>query len=345
MKDLPKRNHRVVLASRPVGTPTPQNFAFEDIPLPEPGAGELLLRTLFLSLDPYMRGRMNDAKSYAAPVPVGGVMTGGTVCEVVAAAHGGHIAVGDVVLAQSGWQEYAVAREADVTVLDPSYAPLSTALGVLGMPGLTAYAGLVEIGKPQPGETVVVAAATGPVGSLVGQLAKRHGARAVGIAGGPEKCAYARTHFGFDACIDHRAADFVEQLHAAVPSGIDVYFENVGGAVLEAVVPRLNPFARVPVCGIISWYNATSFPGPDRMPMLMRAILSNRITVRGFIVWDFSHLRDRFLLEVGPAVRDHHIVYREDVVDGLDNAPDALIGLLEGRNFGKVVVRVDHGTR
>jgi NADPH-dependent curcumin reductase CurA len=335
----PETNRRVVLASRPVGPPTTENFRLEAVPVPAPAAGEVLLRTTYLSLDPYMRGRMSDAKSYATPVAVGGVMTGGTVAEVVAS-QSDRFAPGDAVLAQSGWQEFAVARDADVVKLDPSLAPLSTALGVLGMPGLTAYAGLFEIGKPQAGETVVVAAATGPVGSMVGQLAKQKGCRVVGVAGGPEKCAFAEREFDFDVCVDHRAPDFAERLRAAAPAGIDVYFENVGGAVLEAVVPLLNMFARVPVCGLISWYSATSFPGPDRLPLLMRAVLSNRVAIRGFIVTDFAELRGRFLAEVGPAVRDGRIAYREDFVEGLERAPEALIGLLEGRNFGKVVVRV-----
>ena len=339
MTNLPHRNHRVTLASRPVGPPTIANFTFDDVPVPPIAAGEVLLRTIYLSLDPYMRGRMNDGKSYATPVAIGGVMTGGAVSEVVAS-HAGDVAVGDIVESPSGWQEYAVVRGADVRKIDRSLAPISTALGVLGMPGLTAYAGLFEIGEPQKGETVVVAAATGPVGATVGQLAKQMSCRVVGIAGGAEKCAFAERELGFDICVDHRAPDFAALLRAAVPSGIDVYFENVGGAVLEAVIPLLNPFSRVPVCGIVSWYNATSFPGPDHLPMLMRAVLSNRVTVRGFIVSDFADLRPRFLAEVGPAVRDGKIAYREDRIAGLDKAPEGLMGLLEGRNFGKVVVEV-----
>ncbi len=335
----PTVNKRIVLAARPTGEPTADTFRLEETPVPEPGAGEVLLRTVYLSLDPYMRGRMNDKKSYVPPVELGAVMVGGAVSEVIESRYDG-IAPGDYVEAPTGWQEVALASGAAVRKVDPAAAPLSTAVGVLGMPGLTAYAGLLEIGKPQPGETVVVAAATGPVGSLVGQIAKRFGARAVGVAGGAEKCAFAERELGFDACLDHRAPDFAERLAAACPAGIDVYFENVGGLVLESVVPLLNPFSRMPVCGLVAWYNATSFPGPDGTPALMRAILSNRVTVRGFIVVDFAHLAERFRADVGRWLRDGEIVYREDVVDGLERAPAALIGLLRGENFGKVVVRV-----
>jgi NADPH-dependent curcumin reductase CurA len=339
MKTLPTLNRRVVLASRPVGAPTADNFSFEEAPVAEPGPGQLLLRTIYLSLDPYMRGRMSAAKSYAASVEVGGVMVGGTVSEVVVSNHDG-FAPGDIVESYAGWQEYAIADGTGLVKVDRTRGPISTALGVLGMPGLTAYAGLREIGKPKAGETVAVAAATGPVGSLVGQLAKQQGCRTVGIAGGAEKCAYAERELGFDVCVDHRAPDLRAALKAAAPSGIDVYFENVGGAVLEAVVPLMNPFSRMPVCGIIAWYNATSFEGPDHLPMMMRAILSNRITVRGFIVTDFAGLRAEFLSDVGRLVREGRVVYREDVVEGLERAPEAFIGLLEGRNFGKMVVRV-----
>ncbi len=336
---LPTMNRRVVLASRPTGEPVAENFRFEDEPLRPLAAGEVLVRTVYLSLDPYMRGRMNDTKSYATPVAIGGVMVGGAVSEVIASQNDA-FAVGEYVEGGTGWQTYAISDGAGLRKIDRALAPLSTAVGVLGMPGLTAYAGLLEIGKPKPGETVVVAAATGPVGSLVGQIAKRYGTRVVGIAGGPEKCAYAVDELGFDACLDHRAEDLAGRLKAACPSGIDVYFENVGGAVLEAVIPLLNMFSRVPVCGIVSWYNATSFPGPDRLPMLMRAVLSNRVTIRGFIVSDFAELAGKFRSEVGQWLREGRIVYREHVVEGLENAPAGLIGLLRGENFGKAIVRV-----
>jgi NADPH-dependent curcumin reductase CurA len=249
-----------------------------------------------------------------------------------------------VVLGYTGWQKYAVANAATVRKLDPSQAPVTTALGVLGMPGFTAYAGLTQIGHPKPGETVVVAAASGPVGATVGQLAKILGARAVGIAGGPEKVAYLR-EIGFDAAVDHRAGDLAEQLAAATPDGIDVYFENVGGHVWHAVFPRLNPFARVPVCGLVAHYCETELPsGPDRTAVLMSAILRKSLTVRGFIQTEFAgSLMDEFLARATPWVRDGSLKYREDIVDGLENAPEAFIGMLQGKNFGKLLVRVSTG--
>ncbi|MFC4605629.1 NADP-dependent oxidoreductase [Rhodococcus kronopolitis] len=337
---LPAENLRVVLASRPVGEPVLSDFRVESVPVPEVSSGQLLLRTRYLSLDPYMRGRMSDAKSYAEPMAVGDVMVGGTVCDVIESREPG-IDVGDIVLAFSGWQQYAVADARHVRKLDPRLAPPRTALGVLGMPGFTAYAGLLEIGRPQPGETVVVAAASGPVGSAVGQIAKIKGARAVGIAGGPEKCAYL-TELGFDAAIDHRAPNFAEQLAAAVPGGIDVYFENVGGAVWDAVLPLLNTYARVPVCGLISQYNRTSRPeGPDRAPALMSAILTRSLTIRGFIQSEFVGTRYAdFIGEMSEWVHQGRVQYREDIVNGLENAPAAFIGMLEGRNFGKLIVNV-----
>ncbi|MFL5146542.1 MAG: NADP-dependent oxidoreductase, partial [Microvirga sp.] len=251
-----QQNRRIVLASRPVGEPKPTDFRLESAPVPEPGPGQVLLRTLWLSLDPYMRGRMSDAKSYAKPVGIGEVMTGGIVGEVVRS-NDPKFAPGDLALGMGGWQEYAVLAGKELRKVDPAATPPSTALGVLGMPGMTAYTGLLNIGQPKPGETVVVAAATGPVGSLVGQIAKLKGCRAVGIAGGADKCRALIEEFGFDAAVDHRAPDFPEKLKAACPKGIDVYFENVGGAVWDAVFPLLNDFARIPVCGLIANYNMT----------------------------------------------------------------------------------------
>ena len=324
-------NRRIVLASRPDGEPNPSNFRLETEPVPEPGPDQVLLRTRWLSLDPYMRGRMSAAKSYTKPVEVGEVMGGGTVSEVVASRHPG-FAIGDIVLSQSGWQDYAVSGVQGLRKLDPSVAPLTTALGVLGMPGMTAYTGLLTIGQPKPGETVVVAAATGPVGSLVGQIARLKGCRVVGVAGGPEKCRYLLEELGFDAAVDHRAPDLPGTLREACPKGIDVYFENVGGAVWNAVFPLLNEFARVPVCGLVAHYNDTELPaGPDRTPMLMRAVLTKRLTLRGYIVWDFADQADAFHRDVTGWLRDGKIRYREDVVSGLENAPEALIGLLKGR--------------
>jgi len=331
---------RIVLASRPTGEPTPQNFRSEDVPLPKPGPGQVLLRTLWLSLDPYMRGRMSEGPSYAAPVGIGETMVGGTVNEVIAS-NNPDFAVGDIVLAHSGWQTHALSDGKGLRKVDPKLAPISTAVGILGMPGMTAYMGLLEIGKPQPGETVVVAAASGPVGSLVGQIAKIKGARAVGIAGGAKKCAYVKDELGFDDCVDHRAGDFPERLAAACPKGIDVYFENVSGAVFDAVLPLFNPFARVPVCGLISQYSATGLPpGPNRLPVLMRAVLTKRLTIRGFIVSDFAAKQSEFLRDVSAWLKEGRIKYREDVVDGLERAPAAFIGLLKGENFGKMLVRV-----
>src|SRR5215471_7070920 len=331
---------RIVLASRPAGEPKLSDFRTEEYAVPTPGEGQVLLRTVWLSLDPYMRGRMSDAASYAQPVPIGGVMEGGTVCEVIAS-NNPQFKKGDIVLARAGWQTHAVSDSKGLTKIDPKLAPISTAVGVLGMPGMTAYTGLLEIGKPNAGETVVVAAASGAVGSAVGQIAKIKGARAVGIAGGKEKCDYVTRELGFDACIDHRDPDLGARLKEACPKGIDVYFENVGGAVFEAVFPLLNPFARVPVCGLIAHYNATSLsPGPILLPHLMRAILTKRLTFRGFIVSDFSARYGDFMRDVSAWVGEGRIKYREDVVEGLENAPRALIGLLRGENFGKLLVRV-----
>jgi NADPH-dependent curcumin reductase CurA len=282
-----------------------------------------------------MRGRMSAAKSYAKPAAVGAPMVGGTVGEVVTSRHPNY-AAGDIVLGYGGWQDYALSSGAGLRKLDPAAAPVSTALGVLGMPGMTAYVGLTEIGQPKPGETVVVAAASGAVGSVVGQIAKIKGCRAVGIAGGAEKCRFVADELGFDACVDHRAPDVAKQLEAACPQGIDVYFENVGGAVQQTVWPLLNDFARIPVCGLIAQYNAaTPMPGPD-----MFSVLRKRLLLRGFIVSDFAAKQGDFLRDVGEWVRSGRIKYREDVVDGLEQAPAAFLGLLQGKNFGKLLVRV-----
>ncbi len=333
-------HQRILLAARPEGRPKPSDFRLEQGAVPEPGDGEVLLKILYLSLDPYMRGRMNAGRSYAKPVEIGGLLEGGTVARVIASRHEGY-AVGDIVLSHSGWQSHELSNGAGLRKLDPAAAPVTTALGVLGMPGFTAYSGLLTIGRPQPGETVAVAAASGPVGSAVGQIAKLKGARAVGIAGGPEKCAFARKELGFDAVVDHRAPDFAEQLKTACPKGIDVYFENVGGAVWDAVFPLLNDFARIPVCGLIAQYNSTgSFPGPDRLPVVMRDVLSKSLTIRGFIQREFADQRKSFYREMGEWVRSGAVRYREDIVDGLEAAPEALTGLLEGKNFGKLIVRV-----
>jgi len=331
---------QIVLARRPHGEPTPDDFRTETVTVPAPADGEVLLRTIYLSLDPYMRGRLSDAESYAESWAVDAPLQAGTVSEVVES-RSDRFSPGDLVLGYTTWSTYAIAPAKLLRRLDPEAAPLTTALGVLGMPGFTAYAGLTVIGRPQEGETVVVAAASGPVGSMVGQLAKRAGARAVGIAGGPHKCAWVR-EAGFDAAIDHRSPTFVDDLAAATPDGIDVYFENVGGAVWDAVLPRLNRYARVPVCGLVSHYNDTAAPdGPNRAPALMTRVLTKSLTIRGFIQDEFvaDHYKT-FQQTVGPLVADGSITYREDIVEGLQNAPAALIGLLRGDNFGKLVVQV-----
>ncbi len=337
---MTEENVQIRLASRPEGAPSAKNFDVERGPKPSPGDGQVRVRTRYLSLDPYMRGRMSDAPSYAPPVPVGGVMVGGTVGVVEESRHP-DFAEGDRVLAMGGWQRFSIVGGSDLRKLELPDAQLSLALGALGMPGFTAWWGLEHIGQPKAGETLVVAAATGPVGSMVGQLAKRAGARAVAVAGGPDKCRVATEELGFDASVDHRAADFAEQLAAACPEGIDVYFENVGGEVLEAVMPLLNEHARIPLCGLVAHYNATSLPeGPDRTPLLLGLVLRKKIRLQGFIIADHFAELGTFAGEVAPAVLKGEITIREDVVEGLENAPGAFIGMLTGKNFGKLVVHV-----
>ncbi|MGJ5012317.1 NADP-dependent oxidoreductase [Bradyrhizobium oligotrophicum] len=330
---------RIVLASRPVGEPKPSDFRLEEHAIPTAGAGEVLLRTIWLSLDPYMRGRMSDGPSYAQPVPVGGVMEAGTVCEVAASNNPG-FKPGDIVLARAGWQTHAVSDGKGLAKIDPSLAPISTAVGVLGMPGMTAYTGLLDIGQPKPGETVVVAAASGAVGSAVGQIARIKGARAIGIAGGKDKCDYVKSEFGFDDCLDHRDPDLAAKLKEACPKGIDVYFENVGGAVFEAVFPLFNAFARMPVCGLIAHYNDTQSVAPKWAGALMRNVLTKRLLIRGFIVSDFASRHGDFLRDMSAWVREGKVKYKEHVTEGLENAPAAFMGLLKGANFGKQLVRV-----
>lgn len=334
-------NTRILLAARPDGPPKTSDFQIEDAPVPEPAEGQVLLKVVYLSLDPYMRGRMSAAKSYAAPVEIGAVMEGGTVARVEKSRHP-HYAEGDIVLSHSGWQSYALSDGRGLRKLDPAVAPVSTALGVLGMPGFTAWSGLLVIGQPKPGETVVVAAASGAVGSVVGQIARIKGARAIGIAGGEEKCAWVRDELGFDAAVDHRAPDLERQLATACPDGIDVYFENVGGKVWDAVFPLLNTYARVPVCGLISSYNARPGEnnGQDRLPGFLRAVLTRSLYVRGFIQREFADRFAEFHRDATQWIASGQLRYREDIVDGLTNAPQAFIGLLEGRNFGKLLIRV-----
>ena len=333
-------NRQIRLAARPEGAPKKSDFELVETPVPEPGEGELVARTIYLSLDPYMRGRMNDAKSYAQPVGIGEMMTGGAVSHVIAS-NNPRYSEGDILFGYSGWQDYALTNGKGFRKLDPAKAPITTSLGILGMPGMTAYTGLSNIGQPKEGETLVVAAASGAVGATVGQIGKIRGCRVVGVAGSPEKCEFVTGELGFDACLSHRDPDFADNLASACPDGVDIYWENVGGKVFEAVLPLFNFFARVPVCGLIAQYNATALPeGPNKIPLLMRSVLSNRLRMQGFIVWDFAHQEAEFQETMSGWVRDGKVKYREDFTDGLENAPEALIGLLKGENFGKKIIRV-----
>jgi hypothetical protein len=336
-------NRRIVLNARPHGAPTASDFRLENCPIPKPEDGPLLLRTLYLSLDPYMRGRMSDGPSYAAPVAIGDVMVGGTVSRVEASRLD-NFKVGDLVLGYTGWQDHALSDGKGLTALDPEDPHPSRALGVLGMPGFTAYMGLLDIGRPVAGETVVVAAASGPVGSVVGQIAKIKGCTVVGIAGGEKKCRYVMDELGFDFCVDHHAEDLPGNLAAACPKGIDVYFESVGGAVFDAVLPLLNTKARVPLCGLVAGYNATELPpGPDRLGLLVGTLLRQRIKMQGFIVFDdYGPRWSEFADAMGKWVREDKIKVREDIVFGLEKAPEAFIGLLTGENFGKLVIQLAH---
>ncbi len=333
---------RVVLARRPQGAPVAEDFRLEDAPVPEPGEGEVLVRVTHLSLDPYMRGRMDDAPSYAAPVGIGETMQGGTVGEVVTANARG-FAAGDKVFGMCGWATHGVVPGKMLRKLDPS-VPDTTALGVLGMPGFTGWYGLTRIGQPVEGETLVVAAATGPVGSMVGQLAKRRGLRTVAVAGGPEKCRMATETFGFDAAIDHRAHADASEMRAALaeaaPNGIDIYFENVGGTVLKGVLPLMNTHGRIPVCGTIAWYDGAGASDRDSLPLAWRSILVKRLLVQGFIIMDHWDQFAEFLREVTPLVASGEIAYVEDVAEGLANAPAAFMAMLKGGNSGKQIVRV-----
>ncbi|WP_138936247.1 NADP-dependent oxidoreductase [Roseovarius arcticus] len=335
------QNRQFVLAERPKGEPNENTLRLETGELPEPGKGQMLLRNEYLSLDPYMRGRMSDAPSYAAPVQIGDVMVGGTVAQVVTSDVDG-FEQGDWVVAFGGWQDYALSDGTGVINMGKQPQNPSWALGVLGMPGLTAWAGLTQIGQPKSGETLVVAGASGPVGATVGQIGKILGLRVVGIAGGAEKCAHVVDTLGFDACVDYKADGFAKALKSAVADGIDIYFENVGGAVFDAVMPLLNTSARIPVCGLISQYNATSLPdGPDRLSLLMGTILRKRMTMRGFIVFDdFGHLYPEFSRQMGDWVTQGKIQYREEMIDGLEQAPAAFVGLLKGEAFGKRVIKL-----
>jgi NADPH-dependent curcumin reductase len=326
-------NKRVLLASRPSGWVSEGNFRIEEAPLPLPGEGEVLVRNLWLSLDPYMRGRMSEAKSYVKGVELGEVMVGQTIGEVVESRNE-KFAKGDKVLTQLGWQLYGVARE--VTKVDERRAPPSYYLGILGMPGMTAYFGLKEIGQPKSGETVVVSAASGAVGSVVGQLAKIWGCRAVGIAGGAQKCDYVKRELGFDACVDYKAGNLAAALKEACPKGVDVYFDNVGGEILDTLLRQMNLFSRIVVCGLISDYNATE---PYAITN-WRCVLVNRIKVQGMIVFDWKERYGEALGALAGHLAEGKLKYRESVVEGLENAPQGLIALLKGQNFGKQLVKL-----
>jgi len=332
----------ITLASRPSGSPAPENFALETTQLPAPGKGQFLVRIIWLSLDPYMRGRMDDVKSYAEPVAIGGIMEGGAVGEVMASEHPG-FAVGEIVTGQFGWTSHALSDGEGVRKVDPSVAPISTALGVLGMPGITAWVGLNKILGAQPGETIVVSAASGAVGGLVGQLARAKGMRVIGVAGGPQKCAFAQAELGYDICLDHRAHDaksLAAALKDAAPDGVDCYFENVGGKTLEAVLTRMNTGGRIAVCGMIAWYSGQGLAEAQPLPAVWRNILTRRLRVQGFIIFDHFHLMGQFQKEVGPLVGDGTIKVKECVTEGLENAPEAFMALLRGGNFGKQLVRI-----
>jgi NADPH-dependent curcumin reductase CurA len=332
---------RIVLADRPTAEPGPEHFRLEEGPMPEPGPGEFLARTIWLSLDPYMRGRMSAARSYAKPVEVGATMEAQVVAEVVRSNHPGFRA-GDVVLAQLGWASHGISDGAGVLKVERGAAPLSTALGVLGMPGLTAWVGLNDIAGAKAGEMIVVSAATGAVGSMVSQLARLKGMRVIGVAGGADKCAWAVEALGCDVCLDHRAAadarTLGRQIAEAAPNGVDVYFDNVGGKTLEAVLPNLNTHGRIALCGMIAWYSGIE--GAARAPLVWGAILRQRLSVRGFIIFDHYDRAPAFYAEVAPLVQQGKIVWRESVAEGLENAPAAFMGLLRGENFGKQLVRV-----
>jgi NADPH-dependent curcumin reductase CurA len=331
---------RIVLASRPTGEMSADNFRTESYDPPTPGPGEALLRTLYISIDPYVHGRIKETQSYAPPTAIGAVIEGETVCEVLSS-NDPAFKPGDKVLARAGWQTHFVAKTETMTKVNTGSAPPSTAFGVLGMPGATAYFGLLHVATVNPGDTVVVAAASGPVGSAVGQIAKIKGARAIGIAGGPEKCKLVKEEFGFDDCVDHRDPALAEKLKAACPNGINAYFENVGGKVLEAVLPNLAIGARIAVCGVISYYGGVT--GGDEYTSLnrfMRMVLVKRLRVQGFLVSQFNDQRSAFVRDMGAWVREGRVKFKEDVAEGLDRAPDMLMGLTRGANFGKAVVKL-----
>ena len=329
-------NRRIVLAERPAAYPEPKHFRLEEVPIPQPSEGEALVETIWLSLDPYMRGRMREGPSYATPVQIGGVMTGGVVGRVVES-RTPDLAVGDIVDGSLGWQEYAVARPGALRKVDPDLAPISTAVGVLGMPGMTAYFGFLDVCEPEVGETVVVSAASGAVGQVVGQIGKIMGCRVVGTAGTDEKVDFIVNELGFDAGINYKTEDVDSALAAACPNGIDVYFDNVGGFVTDAVMQQTNVHARIAICGQISQYN---LPEPELAPRSLGLLIQKQAKVEGFLVFNFAHRHDHARQRMAQWIRTGQLKYKEDAVDGLENAPEAFIGMMTGENFGKLIVRV-----
>ncbi len=324
----------IVLASRPNGVVSVDNFRLESAPIPSISAGQVLVRNHYLSLDPYMRMRMEDLKSYAAPQALDAVMVGGTAGEVVAS-NNPKFAVGDKVVGMLGWSEMGVDDGSMLKKVDTTHIPLSAYLGAVGMPGMTAWYGLTQIIKPKEGDTIAVSAASGAVGSVVGQLAKARGCRVIGIAGGKEKCSYVMDELGFDACIDYKGGNLYKDVKAAAPNGIDGLFENVGGVVMDAVLARMNPFGRIALCGLISGYDGEPMPIHN-----MRVLLSMRLTLQGFIVSEHMELWPQGLTETGTLVATGKIKYRETIADGLAEAPSAFLGLLRGKNFGKQLVKL-----
>jgi len=328
-------NQQILLKSYPTGEPKESNFAVVETAIPEPGEGEILNRTIYLSLDPYMRGRMSDRASYTTPAKLGEVMVGSTVSQVVKS-NNPKFSAGDFVLGYGGWQDYAIAQAETLTKLDPNQVPISYALGITGMPGMTAYFALLDIGKPKAGETMVVSAASGAVGAVVGQIAKIKDCRAVGIVGSDEKCDYVVNELGFDACINRKTQDLNSALKAACPNGIDIYVDHTAGPILEAVLQNINLGARIPLVGLISQYNAeTPPPGPNLMPLLVK-----RALIKGFLVGDYQQRHAEFMNDMSQWLQAGKLKYKEDIVQGLKNAPHAFIGLLKGENFGKLIVQV-----
>jgi len=328
-------NQQILLKSYPTGEPKESDFALVETAIPEPREGEILNRTIYLSLDPYMRGRMSDRASYATPAKLGEVMVGSTVSQVVKS-NNPKFSAGDFVLGYGGWQDYAIAQGETLTKLDPNQVPISYALGITGMPGMTAYFALLDIGKPKAGETMVVSAGSGAVGAVVGQIAKIKDCRAVGIVGSDEKCDYVVNQLGFDACINRKTQNLNSALKAACPNGIDIYVDHTAGPILEAVLQNINLGARIPLVGLISQYNAeTPPPGPNLMPLLVK-----RALIKGFLVGDYQQRHAEFMNDMSQWLQAGKLKYKEDIIQGLENAPRAFIGLLQGENFGKLIVQV-----